>query len=143
MLATSIRLPTVDELRSLSLEDIAIAAGLADSMRDRFREHAHIDPYCMPDPFAEKDDHNYSVILDTENPNRVVAILVNKKDSLPQLPWSTILSDRLARVQLPKADAAAIKNVLMPKMTNNFYPYRRNGQTAGYVMFAFQICGLR
>ena len=141
MLATSIRLPTTDEIRKLSIADIAIAAGLADELRDKLREYIHIDPYCLPDPFGEKDDNVYYVILDKENPNRVVAILVNKKDSLPQLPWSTILGDRLAKVTLSKQDAVAIKRELAPKETNNFYPYRRNGKIAGYMMFAFQICG--
>ena len=141
MLATSIRLPTTDEIRKLSIADIAIAGGLADELRDKLREYIHIDPYCLPDPFGEKDDNVYYVILDRENPNRVVAILVNKKDSLPQLPWSTILGDRLAKVTLSKQDAVAIKRELAPKETNNFYPYRRNGKIAGYMMFAFQICG--
>ena len=141
MLATSIRLPTTDEIRKLSIADIAIAAGLADELRDKLREYIHIDPYCLPDPFGEKDDNVYYVILDRANPNRVVAILVNKKDSLPQLPWSTILGDRLAKVTLSKQDAFAIKRELAPKETNNFYPYRRNGKIAGYLMFAFQICG--
>ena len=141
MLATSIRLPTTEEIRKLSIADIAIAAGLADELRDKLREYIHIDPYCLPDPFGEKDDNVYYVILDRSNPNRVVAILVNKKDSLPQLPWSTILGDRLAKVTLSKQDAFAIKRELAPKETNNFYPYRRNGKIAGYLMFAFQICG--
>jgi hypothetical protein len=141
VLATSIRLPTTDEIRKLSIADIAIAGGLADELRDKLREYIHIDPYCLPDPFGEKDDNVYYVILDRENPNRVVAILVNKKDSLPQLPWSTILGDRLAKVTLSKQDAVAIKRELAPKETNNFYPYRRNGKIAGYMMFAFQICG--
>jgi hypothetical protein len=141
MLATSIRLPTTDEIRKLSIADIAIAGGLADELRDKLREYIHIDPYCLPDPFGEKDDNVYYVILDRENPNRVVAILVNKKDSLPQLPWSAILGDRLAKVTLSKQDAVPIKRELAPKETNNFYPYRRNGKIAGYMMFAFQICG--
>ncbi len=143
MLATSIRLPTTEELRKLSMSDVAIAAGLADALRDRLQEYVHIDPYCLPDPFGEKDDYNYSIILDRENPNRVVAMLVTKKDSLPQLPWSTILGERLVKMSVQKQEAYAIKRELMPKETNNFYPYRRNGMRAGYVMFAFQICGQR
>jgi hypothetical protein len=143
MLATSIRLPTVEELRSLSMADIAIAAGLADSMRDVFREFVHLDPFCVPDPFADKDDFNYSIVLDKENPNRVVAIMANNKDSLPQLPWSAILGDRLIKMSVTKTEAATVKHELLPKATNNFYPYRRNGKITGYVTFAFQICGLR
>jgi hypothetical protein len=141
MLATSINLPTSEEIKKLSLADIAIAAGLADEFRDRLREYVHIDPYCLPDPFTDKDDCNYSVILDRENPNRVIALLANKKGMLPQLPWSTILGERLVKLSVSKQDALAMKNELMPKATNNFYPYRRNGITTGYLMFAFQICG--
>jgi hypothetical protein len=141
VLATSIKLPTVEEIKKLSLADIAISGGLADEFRDRLREFVHIDPYCVPDPFTDKDDCNYSVILDRENLNRIVALLANKKGTLPQLPWPAILGDRLVKVSVSKEDALAIKNELMPKETNNFYPFRRNGITTGYIMFAFQICG--
>ncbi|HEX2014643.1 MAG TPA: hypothetical protein VLA68_05380 [Nitrososphaera sp.] len=142
-MATSIRLPTAEELRKLSVADIAIAAGLADSMRDRLREFVQIDHYCLPDPFSESDDYNYSIVLDRENPNRVIAIIASRKESMPQLPWSAILGDRLVKLPLSKEDAFKIKYELMPKLTNNFYPYRRNGKIAGSVMFAFQICGQR
>jgi hypothetical protein len=143
VLATSIRLPTSEEIKKLSVADIAIAAGLADEFRDRLREYIHIDPYCLPDPFTAKDDYNYSVILDRENPNRIVAMLASKKENLPQLPWSTIMGERLVKMSVSKQDALAIKYELMPKETNNFYPYRRNGRIMGYFMFAFQICGQR
>ena len=142
MLATS-GSPSIEMIRKLSVADIAIAAGLADELRDRFREYAQPDPYCVPDPFSDKDDYTYFVVLDRENLNRVVAMFANKKDSLPQLPWSAILGERLAKVSISKQDALALKRELMPKETNNFYPYRRNGRIVGYVMFAFQICGQR
>ena len=142
MLATS-GSPSIEGIRKLSVADIAITADLAYELRDRFREHVHLDPYCLPDPFGDKDDYTYFVVLDRDNLNRVVAIFANKKDSLPQLPWSAILGERLAKISISKQDALALKRELMPKETNNFYPYRRNGRIVGYVMFAFQICGLR
>ncbi len=142
MLATS-GSPSIEGIRKLSVADIAITADLAYELRDRFREHVHLDPYCLPDPFADKDDYTYFVVLDRDNLNRVVAMFANKKDSLPQLPWSAILGERLAKVSISKQDALALKRELMPKETNNFYPYRRNGRIVGYVMFAFQMCGLR
>jgi hypothetical protein len=143
MLATS-GSPSIEGVRKLSMADIAIAAGLANELRRKFREYVHLDPYCLPDPFGEKDDCTYFVVLDRENLNRVVAMFANnKKDSLPQLPWSSILGERLAKVSMSKQDAQTLKHELMPKETNNFYPYRRNGRIVGYVMFAFQICGQR
>ena len=144
MLATTITPPSPEVVRKQSLADVAIAAGLADEMRDRFREYVHLDPFTLPDPFGENDDHSYSVVLDRNDPNRVVAMFANKKDSLPKLPWSTILGERLEKVAMQKQDALALKRELMPKETNNFYPYRRNGRVVvGWVMFAFQICGQR
>jgi len=136
--------PSIENVRRLSMSDIAIMTNLSDELRDRFRQYVHLDPYCLPDPFGEKDDYTYFVVLDRENLNRVVAMFANsKKDSLPQLPWSTIMGERLAKVSMSKQDAQALKRELMPKETNNFYPYRRNGKIVGYVMFAFQICGQR
>src|SRR5918994_771962 len=118
VLATSIKLPTTEEIKKLSLADIAISASLADEFRDRLREYVHIDPYCVPDPFTDKYDCNYSAILDRENLNRIVALFANKKGTLPQLPWSAILDDRLIKVSMSKEEAFAIKQELMPKETN-------------------------
>jgi hypothetical protein len=95
----------------------------------------------MPDPFSDKDDYNYSIIIDREATNRVAAMIAIKKDPLPQLPWNKILEERLIKLQLPKQDAAALKYEMIPKDTNNFYAYRRSGKIFGYIMFAFQICG--
>lgn len=142
MLATS-GSPSIEGVRKLSMADIAIAAGLADELRDRFCKYVHLDPYTLPDPFADKDDCTYTVALDRENLNRVVSMFANKKETLPQLPWSTILGEGLAKVSMSKQDALVLKRELMPKETYNFYPYRRNGKVSGYVMFAFQICGQR
>lgn len=145
MLATSTRPPTVEEVKKLTMTDLAIASGLADSLRDRLREFVKIDPFTLSgsDPFGEADDCTYSAVLDRENPNRVVAIIVGMKDSMPQLPWSAILGERLVKVSMEKAAAKELKRELAPKEWGNFYPYRRNGKVTGYFMFAFQICGQR
>ena len=145
MLATSTRPPTVEEVKKLTMSDLAIASGLADSLRDRLREFVKIDPFTLSgsDPFREADDCTYSAVLDRENPNRVVAIIVGMKDSMPQLPWSAILGERLVRVSMEKEVAKELKHELAPKESDNFYPYRRNGRVTGYFMFAFQICGQR
>jgi len=155
--------PTREEVRKLTMLDIAIMNGLADSFRNILKKYIQIDPYTMPDPFGSedeynysvildrqeprrvvamiKDEYNYSVILDRQEPRRVVAMIASKLESLPQLPWDDILGDRFIRLSLSRTDANAIKNELMPKDTNNFYQYRRSGKVNGYIMFAFQICG--
>ncbi|HEX2068078.1 MAG TPA: hypothetical protein VHF08_05215 [Nitrososphaeraceae archaeon] len=141
MLAASAKPPTTEEIKKLTITDIAIMSGLADSLRDNLKKHIGIDPYTTRDPFGEKDDYNYFVVLDREQPNRIVSMIVAKKDPSPQPLWDKILNERLIKLSIPKEDAVALKNELMPKETNNFYPYRDSGKVVGYIMFAFQICG--
>jgi hypothetical protein len=141
MLATSAEPPTTEEIKKLSITDIAIMSGLADWLRDNLKKYIEIDPYTTRDPFGEKDDYNYFVVLDREQPNRIVSMIVAKKDPSPQPLWDKILNERLIKLPIPKEDAVALKNELMPKETNNFYPYRDSGKVVGYIMFAFQICG--
>jgi hypothetical protein len=141
MLAASAKPPTTEEIKKITITDIAIMSGLADSLRDNLKQHIQIDPYTMRDPFGEKDDYNYFVVLDREQPSRIVSMIVAKKDPSPQPLWDKILNERQIRVPITKEDAVALKNELMPKETNNFYPYRVSGKVVGYIMFAFQICG--
>jgi hypothetical protein len=143
MLATSIRAPTTEEVRNLTISDLAIASGLSDALRDRMRDYVAIDPFTVVDPFGDNDERTYSVVVDRENPNRVVAMIISKRDSLPQLPWSKMLGERLAKISITMEEAKALKHELMPKEWGNFYSYRRNGRVAGYFMFAFQVCGQR
>jgi hypothetical protein len=141
MLAASAKPPTAEQIKKLTITDIAIMSGLADWLRDNLKKYIEIDPYTTRDPFGEKDDYNYFVVLDREQPNRIVSIIVAKKDPSPQPLWDKILNERLIKLPIPKEDAVALKNELMPKETNNFYPYRDSGKVVGYIMFAFQICG--
>lgn len=141
MLATSLSLPTLQDLRVLTGPDLAIMSTLSDTFRHNLSLYVTIDPFTNNDPFDDQDDFNYYIIVDRIEPKRVVSLLAIKKDPLPQLSWSNILGDRLAKVIAPKSEAYALKSEIMPKDTNNFYAYRRSGRISGYVMFAFQICG--
>jgi hypothetical protein len=141
MLAASAKPPTAEQIKKLTITDIAMMSGLADWLRDNLKKYIEIDPYTTRDPFGEKDDYNYFVVLDRQQPNRIVSIIVAKKDPSPQPLWDKILNERLIKLPIPKEDAVALKNELMPKETNNFYPYRDSGKVVGYIMFAFQICG--
>ena len=141
MLITPLKPPTIEEVKKLSTIDIAIMNALSYSFRAKIRQLVQIDPYTVSDPFGEADDYEYSVIVDTEFPARIVMMNVGIKDISPKIPWKDLLDNQLSMIQLSKPDALQLKNELMPKDTNNFYRYRRSGKIGGYVMFAFQICG--
>jgi hypothetical protein len=142
VLAASPKPPAPDDIKKLTLTDIAIMSELAYSLRDRLEVYIQIDPYTMPDPLDNKHEFNYYIIVDRDDNKRIVSMIAIKKDPLPQLPWNKIFNDRLIKLQLSKQDASALKYEMMPKDTNNFYPYRRSSRIAGYIMFAFQMCGL-
>jgi hypothetical protein len=139
----SIKPPTLEEVRRLTITDTAIMTGLADSFRNSFKKFVHIDPFTMPDPFTDKDDYEYLIIADKRQLNRIVALIAINKDLLPDMPWDGILGTHLVVLSISKQDAIELKYEMMPKDTNNSYPFRRSGRIIGYIMFAFQICGLR
>jgi len=141
VLITPLKPPTIEEVKKLSMIDIAIMNALSYSFRAKIRQLVQIDPYTVSDPFGEADDYEYSVIVDTEIPARIVMMNVSIKDISPEIPWKDLLDNQLSMIQLSKPDALQLKNELMPKDTNNFYRYRRSGKIVGYFMFAFQICG--
>ena len=139
---TEVQLPDSNQLKTLTLTDLIIMNKLSVSLREQIKKHIDIDPFTTEDPFKENDDYEYSVILDKTDTKRVICMVVTKKDSPIQLPWEILLGDQLVHQTISKADAASIKYQLMPKDTNNFYPFRKSTRIAGYIMFAFQICGL-
>jgi hypothetical protein len=139
---TEIKPPSPNQMKALTLTDLVIMNKLSVSLREQIKKHIDIDPFTTQDPFQENDDYEYSVILDKTNTNRVISIIATKKESITQLPWDSILSNRLIRLPISKTEAGALKYELMPKDTNNFYPFRQSTKITGYIMFAFQICGL-
>jgi hypothetical protein len=139
---TEIKPPSPNQMKALTLTDLVIMNKLSVSLREQIKKHIDIDPFTTQDPFQENDDYEYSVILDKTNTNRVISIIATKKESITQLPWDSILSNRLIRLPISKTKASALKYELMPKDTNNFYPFRQSTKITGYIMFAFQICGL-
>jgi hypothetical protein len=139
---TEIQSPTPNQLKTLNLTDLAIMNKLSVSLREQIKKHIDIDPFTTEDPFKENDDYEYSIILDKTDTKRVICIVASKKEGKIQLPWETLLGNRLVQQKISKNEAASIKYELMPKDTNNFYPFRESTNIAGYIMFAFQICGL-
>jgi hypothetical protein len=139
---TEIKSPSPNQIKTLTLTDLVIMNNLSVSLREQIKKYVDIDPFTTHDPFQENDNYEYSVILDKTNTIRVISILATKKEFSTQLSWDSILGNQLVRLAISKTEASALKYELMPKDTNNFYPFRHTKIIVGYIMFAFQICGL-
>ncbi|HEY7227542.1 MAG TPA: hypothetical protein VH481_05395 [Nitrososphaeraceae archaeon] len=143
MLSTSeIMPPSPNQIKALTLTDLVIMNKLSVCFREQIKKYVNIDPFTTRDPFQENDDYEYSVILDKNNTNRVVSIVVAKKEFTTQLPWDSLLESQLVRLSISKTDTSVLKYELMPKDTNNFYAFRQSTTIVGYITFAFQVCGL-
>ena len=138
---TEIKAPSPNQIKALTLTDLVIMNKLSVSFREQIKKYVNIDPFTTRDPFEEKDDYEYSVILDKNNTNRVLSIVATRRE-FTKLPWESLLESQLVRLTISKTDASELKYELMPKDTNNFYPFRYSTTIAGYITFAFQICGL-
>lgn len=139
---TEIKPPSPNQIKALTLTDLVIMNKLSVSFREQIKKYVNIDPFTTRDPIEENDDYEYSVILDKNNTDRIVSIVATRREFTTQLPWDSLLESQLVRLTISKTDTSAIKYELMPKDTNNFYPFRLSTTIAGYIAFAFQICGL-
>ena len=139
---TEIKSPSPNQMKTLTLTDLVIMNKLSVSFREQIKNYVDIDPFTTHDPFHENDDYEYFVILDKTNTSRVVSILATKKEFTTQISWDSLLGGQFVRLTISKTEAGALKYELMPKDTNNFYPFRQSTRIAGYIMFAYQICGL-
>ncbi|TLX88332.1 MAG: hypothetical protein E6L04_00975 [Thaumarchaeota archaeon] len=139
---TEIKSPSPNQMKTLTLTDLVIMNKLSVSFREQIEKYVDVDPFTTHDPFHENDDYEYSLILDKTNTSRVVSILATKKEFTSQISWDSLLGNQFVRLSISKTEAGALKYELMPKDTNNFYPFRQSTRISGYIMFAYQICGL-
>ena len=70
-------------------------------------------------------------------------VVIRNEVSIEKNIWYKIIGNDIVKLDTSPEQANEIKEELMPKDTNNFYPFRKNGTTVGYIMFAYQICGLK
>jgi hypothetical protein len=132
----------VTKVKDLSILDFSLMSFLSFELKKRLSSYFTIDTFTVSDPFPIKDDLNYFIVVDNSNNNRIVAFIAIK-DNVDITVLDSILGNELSRLELPPNDILSIKQQLMPKKTNNFYPLRKDSLLVGYIAFAFEICGKR
>lgn len=134
--------PTLASIKELSLTDLVIMSYTSHELENRLSTYFRIDSFTVPDPFGEKDDFKYFMIVDSSNTNRILSF-VALMDSVDLGIWDIILGKDMLRLDISKEDALSLKQELMPKYTDNFYPIRKDGFIIGFIFFAFEICGMK
>jgi hypothetical protein len=110
---------------------------------DRLKYFYKRDTFTVPDPFTDPENYLYYLFVDKDTHRNFISIAVIRKDvSIEKDTWNKIKDDDIAMLKVKPEQANEIKEVLMPKDTNNFYPFRKHGKIVGYIMYAYQICGL-
>ncbi len=135
-------LPVLSAIKKLSTSDFAVMSFISLELKERLSLYFKIDPFTLPDPFSENDFYFYHLIVDRYNPDRIIAFIALRDDSNVSF-LDMILGKEMSRLNVSKEDTLPLKNELMPKDTNNFYPLRKEGSIVGYIAFAFEVCGRR
>jgi hypothetical protein len=139
MLATNPK-DIVVSTKDLSVLDYSLMSFMSYELKKRLSAYFKIDSFTMPDPFPIKDGFNYFIVVDKSNTNRVISLVAIKSD-MDIAPWDSVLGRDMLRVDSPPEDILSLKEELLPKDNDNFYPIRKDSSVVGSIAFAFEICG--
>jgi hypothetical protein len=139
MLATNPK-NIVVSTKDLSVLDYSLMSFMSYELKKRLSAYFKIDSFTMPDPFPIKDGFNYFIVVDKSNTNRVISLVAIKSD-MDIVPWDSVLGRDMLRVDSPPEDILSLKEDLLPKDNDNFYPIRKDSSVVGSIAFAFEICG--
>lgn len=128
------------KIKDLSVADFSLMSFMSYELKKKLTDYFQIDSFTMPDPFPIKHDFNYFIVVDKSNTSRIISFITIKNDADVE-SWDMILGEEMSKLDLPPDDIFALKEELLPKHTNNFYPFRKNGSIIGFIAFAFEICG--
>jgi hypothetical protein len=139
MLATNPK-NIVVSTKDLSVLDYSLMSFMSYELKKRLSAYFKIDSFTMPDPFPIKDGFNYFIVVDKSNTNRIISLVAIKSD-MDIAPWDSVLGRDMLRVDSPPEDILSLKEELLPKDNDNFYPIRKDSSVVGSIAFAFEICG--
>ena len=139
MLATNPK-NIVVSTKDLSVLDFSLMSFMSYELKKRLSAYFKVDSFTMPDPFPIKDGFNYFIVVDKSNTNRVISLVAIKSD-MDIAPWDSVLGRDMLRVDSPPEDILSLKEDLLPKDNDNFYPIRKDRSVVGSIAFAFEICG--
>jgi hypothetical protein len=142
MLSLNTKGPTLATVKALSLTDLAIMSYSSHLLRNRLSSYFHIDSFTTPDPFSEEDEFSYFIVVDKANTNRIISFIALKEVVDIDL-WDLLFGKDMLRLDISKEDTLSLKEELMPKYTDNFFPIRKESSVIGYIAFTFEICGMK
>lgn len=144
MLSLNSQIPDLPSVKSLSTSDLAIMSYLSNTLKKRLLGYFEIDSFTMPDPVSEDNkDFKYFIVVDKSDSKKIVSFIAIKGDDLDTNLWDMILGKEMSRLDITREELIPLKQELMPKDTNNFYPIRKEGSIFGFIAPASEICGLK
>jgi|GEM_PF-756845 len=136
--------PSRIDLKNLELSDLVIMASMSYDFDESFKYFFERDAFTLPDPFKDPENYLYYLFVEKNNHSHIVSMVVIRKDAFTEKNiWYKIMGNDIVMLDISHEQANEIKGELMPKDTNNFYPFRKYGKTVGCIMFAYQICDLK
>ena len=133
-----------EDLKNLELSDLVIMASMSYDFDKSFKYFFERDAFTLPDPFKDPENYLYYLFVEKNNHSHIISMVIIRKDtSIEKNIWYKIMGNDKVMLDISHEQANEIKGELMPKDTNNFYPFRKDGKIVGCIMFAYQICDLK
>ena len=142
MISLKTQSPTLDTIKELSLIDLAVMSFTSQQLRKRLASYFNVDSFTTRDPFSKEDEYNYFLVVDKTNTNRIISFIALKDITDIDL-WDLLFGKDMLRLDVTKDEAMSLKQELMPKYTDNFFPIRKESAVIGYIAFTFEVCGLK
>ena len=133
-----------EDLKNLELSDLVIMASMSYDFDKSFKYFFERDAFTLPDPFKDPENYLYYLFVEKNNHSHIISMVKIRKDtSIEKNIWYKIMGNDKVMWYISHEQANEIKGELMPKDTNNFYPFRKDGKIVGCIMFAYQICDIK
>jgi len=133
-----------EDLKNLELSDLVIMASMSYDFDKSFKYFFERDAFTSLDPFKDPENYLYYLFVEKNNHSHIISmVIIRKNASIEKNIWYKIMGNDMVMLDLSHEQANEIKGELMPKDTNNFYPFRKDGKIVGCIMFTYQICDLK
>ena len=111
-------------MKNLELSDLVIMASMSYDFDKSFKYFFERDAFTLPDPFKDPENYLYYLFVEKNNHSHIISMVIIRKDtSIEKNIWYKIMGNDKVMLDISHEQANEIKGELMPKDTNNFYPF--------------------
>ena len=113
-------------MENLELSDLIIMSSMSYDFDERFKYFFERDAFISPDLFKNSENYFYYFCVEKNNYSHIISRVIIRKDVyIEKNIWYEIIHNDIVMLDTSPERANEIEEELIPKDTNNFYPFRK------------------